>query len=314
MIERLTDGIIVLDASNRVIDFNDAAKTISQKLDQRALGKEIEEVLGDYPVICIAARRNAAKQMGEELDAPATNDLALNTPEEVDDEISDKIIEVRIGDDPESRTRRHYSTSVTTLLDRAGRFIGSVAIFHEITRQMELYRIAQRNAATDELTGFLVRRQFHYVAHRVLLRAIREQQPVSILVVDIDHFKTINDTYGHHAGDILLREAASLCRDHLRPLDVCARIGGDEFCILLPQVDAPLAMKIAERLRKTLGAQRHAIDGDSFHITVSIGVADREIAGTERISDLIKAADEGLYRAKRGGRDRVALGSSIDAS
>ena len=131
----------------------------------------------------------------------------------------------------------------------------------------------------------------------------------SLLMVDVDHFKRVNDTYGHAAGDEVLRRLVGVCSAHLRRADVTGRMGGEEFLVLLPSTDEQAAVRVAEELRLVLASTVVEVECSQLQITVSIGVATRR-ATTASLEDLIKEADDALYRAKAAGRDRVVSGAT----
>jgi diguanylate cyclase (GGDEF)-like protein/PAS domain S-box-containing protein len=172
----------------------------------------------------------------------------------------------------------------------------------ELTAQKELEERLRKLAITDELTGAFNRRHFFELGEGELERAERYGRVTSLAMLDVDHFKRINDGLGHAAGDAALRSLVEVLREVVRSVDVIGRLGGEEFVLLLPETDLGAAAATAERVRRTI-AERCAVGG--VQLTVSIGVAERR--PTESLSDLLKRADEGLYRAKAGGRDRVIL-------
>ncbi|WP_018936260.1 diguanylate cyclase [Thioalkalivibrio sp. ALJ24] len=163
----------------------------------------------------------------------------------------------------------------------------------------------ERIASTDPLTGIANRWYFLEVAERELLRRARNSSPVSLLMLDLDHFKQVNDTWGHPVGDRVLHAVADTLRDSLRPLDLSGRFGGEEFLVLLPGTHAEEAREIAERLRRAVAAMAIEHEGESVRVTVSIGVAISD--GERDIDGLICKADNALYRAKSEGRDRVVI-------
>jgi len=157
-------------------------------------------------------------------------------------------------------------------------------------------------ATTDPLTGLLNHRVFHDRLGAEVARAHRSGAPLSLVALDLDHFKRVNDTHGHQVGDDVLRELASRMREGARREDVTARVGGEEFAWLLPEADLDAAALAAERLRRRVADQPFPAAG---RLTASIGVAALEVG--EGPADLLRRADEGLYRAKAGGRDRCVL-------
>jgi diguanylate cyclase (GGDEF)-like protein len=135
---------------------------------------------------------------------------------------------------------------------------------------------------------------------RELLRAARSGQPLSLVMLDIDHFKQVNDTHGHHAGDTVLQRVGRQLSEECRSSDLVSRYGGEEFAILLPETDIEQAYALAERLRVAI-----AIDADDFRVTASFGVASCPDHGSGP-AELVQAADAALYRSKRLGRNRTS--------
>jgi diguanylate cyclase (GGDEF)-like protein len=160
-------------------------------------------------------------------------------------------------------------------------------------------------AATDSLTGLLNRQAFEFIFDQAVHEVARSKNVLSALLVDIDHFKKINDTYGHVMGDSVICAVTEKLRKNLRENDVISRWGGEEFFILLKDCPAPHALEIAQKLREAM-ANQTPIDGMASAITVSIGVA--EYRATENLPDFFARADKALYRAKDLGRNRVELG------
>lgn len=178
----------------------------------------------------------------------------------------------------------------------------------DITANMHLRQKLEHEATTDALTGLCNRREFESLAHRELSRANRQGAPLSLLMMDIDKFKSINDTHGHDVGDAVLKTIAGACAPHLREVDVLARIGGEEFAVLLPDTTIDGATHVAERIREALGRESvPAGDGKTLSFTVSVGVAQHD-GESEELPALIKRADQALYRAKECGRNRVCTG------
>jgi diguanylate cyclase (GGDEF)-like protein len=172
----------------------------------------------------------------------------------------------------------------------------------------------ERTAATDGLTGLTNRRHFDGLADGEWRRCGREHQPLSVLLLDVDHFKLFNDRYGHPAGDACLRAIASqLAAAARRPADLAARYGGEEFLLLMPHTDRAGALWVAERVRKFVLDLAIAHEGSTAPgvVTVSIGVATAwpkdPGSGPKNVGALLAAADTALYQAKSGGRNRVVI-------
>ncbi|MBI5814030.1 MAG: diguanylate cyclase [Nitrospinae bacterium] len=164
-----------------------------------------------------------------------------------------------------------------------------------------------RLAVTDGLTKVFNHQHFHNLLALEFERAKRFGQDLSCVMLDVDFFKRINDTYGHQAGDTVLRHIAAKLMGHLRKIDVVARYGGEEFAILLPQTNIKAAVAVAERIREDVGANPVVTEAGSIGVTVSMGVSDMTVKGVKKEADLIKKADEALYAAKHEGRNRTKV-------
>lgn len=173
-----------------------------------------------------------------------------------------------------------------------------VWLLHELARSREA---ATRLANRDALTGVLTRRHFGELAAREQALALRRAWPISVLMIDVDHFKAVNDRHGHPTGDAVLAHVAHQCLGMLRSGDLFTRWGGEEFVALLPATDADGALEVAERLRA--GVADAVLPELRHRITASIGVATG--TGEETIDALIARADAAMYAAKRAGRNRV---------
>ncbi len=168
-------------------------------------------------------------------------------------------------------------------------------------------------ASVDGLTGLFNRRHFLELAEIEWSRSDRYERPLALMMIDIDRFKSINDHFGHDVGDRVIEHVASICREGKRASDIVARIGGEEFVILLPETPIESAVLVAERLRRRI-AESPLLDAAArVALTVSIGVAQAG-RGTETIEALMKHADAALYRAKNTGRDRVVAAADPPAA
>lgn len=175
---------------------------------------------------------------------------------------------------------------------------------------------ARRLATIDPLTGAYNRSTFHEIAERELSRARRQGRPLSIVMLDIDHFRAINEKHGHRLGDEVLRKFADLVRSALRKEDMLVRYGGEEFLVMLPDVPGPGAVVVAGRIRRYVANEPIEVGEEKFAVTVSLGVAARLDEGPESIDTLLDRADSALALAKERGRNRVvalSLGRSIAA-
>jgi diguanylate cyclase (GGDEF)-like protein/PAS domain S-box-containing protein len=175
-----------------------------------------------------------------------------------------------------------------------------VCIIHDLTDE-ELLR---HNASIDPLTGVLNRRDLLAKGGAELVRAGRYGHPCTVLMLDIDHFKAINDTFGHAEGDVALQHFAAACEEILRKNDMFGRMGGEEFAIVLPETNAEGGGQLAERLRARVAEIEIAAEAGQRHMTVSIGMAEQTSAD-DNIEVLLSRADRALYSAKQAGRNRV---------
>jgi diguanylate cyclase (GGDEF)-like protein len=168
-------------------------------------------------------------------------------------------------------------------------------------------------AAIDWLTGVYNRRHFESLARAELARSQRYVRPLSVLVIDVDHFKAVNDRFGHAAGDRVLQTVAAICRAAKRDSDVLARLGGEEFALMLPETTEEAATQFAERLRHQVSECAPSIEGEKLNLTVSIGIASANLR-TAGIEALMRSADQALYEAKNAGRDRVVVARLHDTA
>jgi diguanylate cyclase (GGDEF)-like protein len=175
------------------------------------------------------------------------------------------------------------------------------------TELMRRTQELERLATTDDLTGLCNRRHFLALAQGECRRHAHERKPLALLIFDIDLFKSVNDRFGHDAGDAVIRHVVRTCRNEMSATDILARVGGEEFVLLLPETTGEQAATLAERMRKRLEEAPLALDGTDVKVTISIGVCEAA-AGSQSIGGLMKRADQALYRAKRDGRNLVRYG------
>lgn len=173
-------------------------------------------------------------------------------------------------------------------------------------RLRQANRELERLATLDHLTGCANRRHFYGMAEAELARSRRHDRPMGLVILDADHFKTINDRFGHAAGDAMLRALVETMRGELRQVDVLGRIGGEEFALLLPETPRHESLSIAERLRQRLAGLRLEYEGHELTLTASFGVTARESADTN-VDAMMRRADRALYEAKAAGRNCIAV-------
>jgi diguanylate cyclase (GGDEF)-like protein len=186
-------------------------------------------------------------------------------------------------------------------VERVSAFTSQVAVAIE---NAQLFEQAYHLSVTDSLTELMNRRRFFEITKTELERTLRYRRTLSVMMIDIDHFKTINDTHGHATGDLALREVAGRIKHSVRAVDVVARYGGEEFVVLMPETNLQEALQVAERVRKSVSDDPIEENSVEVWATLSIGVAEMD-EQSSNIDTLIRYADQALYTAKAKGRNRV---------
>lgn len=282
IVESAYDAIFSTDLRGNILTWNPAA--------HRMFGYSAQEIIG----------RN----------------ISILTPAGREDDTRTILGRIRRGEraPPYETVRRRKDGSLieiwltsSPLEDPHGRVIGAAKIARDLTERKEMEQKLREEAQQDELTGAATRRHFRELAQRELARVRRHGGSLSVVAIDVDRFKNINDSHGHAVGDRVLQALSHACGEILREEDVVGRLGGDEFVLLLPETDGAAAAKVAERLLATIARLpvRGAESAD-VQFTASIGVA----ASTSEdvgIDQLLRRADEALYAAKRAGRNTVRL-------
>lgn len=200
-----------------------------------------------------------------------------------------------------------FFISFSRSLDISGKFSNAIAIIEDITKRKTMEKELEKLATTDPLTGAKNRRSFLNLFEKEMKRSKRYNYTLALVMIDIDHFKKINDNFGHETGDKILNLLVAKCHSVLRDSDIFARWGGEEFIILLPETDLLQASSAAERLRGALAqSELRTNDGTNINFTVSIGFT---IFGNKNIliDEIIKKADKALYLAKKQGRNRAVF-------
>lgn len=268
------------------------------------LNKDLRAVYSN-PVLHKMFRANSAEEIRKNrpLYADMLAESARATAVNLEDYVASRLARVTSGDPTPIDLPMTDGTVLRcqlAVLPGGGRML----IYSDVTDIVRNAEEMERLATTDGMTGIYNRRHFMTLADRELHRARRYNRPIAFLMIDIDFFKIINDDFGHQVGDAMIVHLASLARECKRDSDVLARIGGEEFALLLPETDLQQAQGVAERLRCEVGSNPLVAASGTIPATVSIGVAVAA-EGVNEVSDLMKAADHALYDAKRAGRNRV---------
>jgi diguanylate cyclase (GGDEF)-like protein len=277
--ENLKDGILVLDLQNRLIDFNLVCKKIFPELSKKQIGFDIRQALGTHPII---------------------NEILSSKKKQP----SDILV-------MENNKTLYFYPSPTALFNEKNKKIGTIVSLNDITRQKELMQKMEKIASIDELTGIYNRRQLIILTELEIARARRTFRPISILVIDLDSFKQINDDFGHLLGDKALKAVTRNIKANIRNIDIFGRYGGDEFVVIQPETDSQTAFTAAERLRKKISETPFIIEDNTIDLTVSIGVfsttEDSKNKQTLTFDTLLNFADKAFYDAKKSGRNKTVL-------
>ena len=298
LIEHMRDGILVLDVQNRIVDINPAMENFVDGTISSYLGKNALDVFQPWL---------------------ENTDLFPQGTE--------ARIELKVPKDPS----RYLDLQVTSLQDRGQLLNGRLMVFRDITErklvekrlryvndrlQGQLIEIGllqsklREQAIRDPLTNLFNRRYLEETLDRELSRAAREEYPVCIIMIDLDHFKRINDTHGHEAGDLVLKAIAEALSEFSRRGDFACRYGGEEFVIAMPNINLQTAYARAENLRQSLNLLRVPYEDDNLSVTISMGIACYPENGQTRES-LLRAADQALYAAKEAGRNHILVYSQL---
>lgn len=289
--EASPEGILVVDENGIIISHNHQFVEIWRIPSDRLRGREPDTAIGadDDPILSTVLERvtdteTFLARVRELYDNPNLNDHC----------------EIGLKD---GRTLERHSTA---LFNDDGLYLGRVWFFRDITSQKQTEATLRDLAHHDSLTGVANRRYFFERANQEFSRTRRQPTPLSIAELDVDYFKQINDRYGHAVGDEVLKSLCAISQRLLRETDIFARIGGEEFAMLLPDTNLDGAMRLAERLRRAIADNKISLSSGEFSCTVSIGVAMLNSSDT-CIEDCLMRADSAMYRAKQNGRNRVEI-------
>ena len=285
IILRADNAVVAMDSDLNVILFNKEA--------EKMFGYSYEEVKGKPSSMLVPEHTRAENdKIVEEFLSEGTYRLKLNEKGYV-------LRGLRKNGD-----EFHTQTTVMRLEVEGKTFLAFVV--RDITEDKKTEEELLKLASTDPLTGALNRREFTALAEREAKRSRRYTRPLSIMMFDLDHFKILNDTYGHAAGDKALQRFTTICCNALRNIDIFGRWGGEEFVALLPETSAENAAVIAERLRKLVSETEIHFKGDTIRFTVSVGISQFK-PGEHTLEGPLGRADAAVYDAKKAGRNNIAI-------
>ncbi len=313
LIEKSNDGITLIDEQGIIIEWNPAQVNITGISQAQALGAPFWEI--QHQLLKLERRRELSPQYLKEVYFQKSKEPEfLKQPQEI------KIVAA-------GGEHKFLQTSSFSIKTQNGCRIGSIT--HDITerkqREMELkYTKASLEKAnaelqaalaretklahTDALTGINNRRRLFELAEHEFEMAVRYQHPLAVIMFDIDHFKEVNDRFGHTTGDQILQRVAQTASQELRSVDVFGRYGGEEFVIILPMTNAQQAYPLAERIREQVATIRLPTEKGEASVTLSIGIVElRHTAPPKWVETLIRNADETMYHAKQAGRNRTEV-------
>lgn len=277
IIQNIKSGILVLNQTGHLVEINPFALALINAESKDVIGKSLDTVLKDWPPI----------QYSNESREKVEHEISLT----------------------QNNMPKYLLAQISPIIDKRNISIGHSIVLVDITdrklAEMELERLAR----TDVLTYVTNRRHFFELAENEYQRFLRYKHPIAIILMDIDHFKKINDTYGHLAGDYVLKNFASECKTQLRSSDIFARYGGEEFIALLIETPQEMAIETAERIRKTIENLVIEFEGKKIIVTTSIGISFSNEHVELNLQKMIDLADKALYQSKQNGRNRVTIWS-----
>jgi diguanylate cyclase (GGDEF)-like protein/PAS domain S-box-containing protein len=273
VVQNMNAGILVLDVLGRVVEINPFAKRLIGPDSEYSIGKPLDMVLKKWPAIDYFPQMSAR-------------------------------LEEEISLDKDGKTV-FFIVQISPIRDERNALIGHVIVLVDITDRKNAEMELERLARMDMLTGITNRRHFFELAEVEFERFKRYGHSLAIMLLDIDHFKQINDKHGHLVGDFVLKSVAIECRKQLRGTDVFARFGGEEFICLLYEISPERALETAERIRKFIENTLLTSDGIPIHVTASFGLAFAQ--NDQTLDTVIDNADQSLYKSKYAGRNRVTI-------
>ena len=299
LIERMNDGVLVVNREHRILDINPAARQFV-KASTPCTGKKIEQVLSEWQDIvhCCYSADDLTSEIIERPQIPQYVEIRITYLRNRRQETTGKLIVIRdITESYRNQLQLQQANEELTF---------------QLNQIQKLRDQLKEQAIRDGLTGLFNRRYFEETLPAEITKAERAGTSLAIVLMDIDHFKKVNDTYGHLAGDLALKEFAKLLQTSIRKSDIACRYGGEEFIIAMPAKPITEAYQRAENIRLAVKEIMVEFDGRSFQITTSMGIdAFPDFPGSQR--ELLKRVDQALYVAKANGRDRIEVANQKTA-
>ncbi len=269
----MSDPVMVFDDEYRLADLNKSARVFLGLYGDKPIGESSDRLFAEYGVL--------------------RDQIRGNNP---------NCCDIKKGYGPDAK---YYRSRVEPMLNSSEKLLGKLVILNDNTAEQLLITKLNQIATTDELTGVNNRRNLMDLCSQEIARSKRNATPLSVMMIDLDFFKKINDTYGHPCGDETLRRTAAVFQRNLREGDILGRYGGEEFIIMLHHSSSKCAYSTAERYRKSVIDEEILFDGQKIPVSVSIGLSCYSGRGDTNLESLIHQADSALYKAKKAGRNRV---------
>lgn len=273
--DNLKDGVLVLDNNDRIIDFNPSIQSMVTGLCRTLIGRSIYDVLTETPVLLDFTRNNTSG--------------IFELEKKVDGRVST------------------FMGNLSPLRDSNNQTVGKIISLHDNTETKDLLNRLENLAARDSLTNVFNRRNFDQLVLKDMTHQDHKNGKMSLIMMDLDNFKQINDTFGHAAGDMVLKTVIETCQKRLRHADIPGRYGGDEFVFFLPDTGSADARIIAERLLEGIIRNTFTFEGSTFSVTASLGVSSAFGLGKISLKELFRYADQAVYQAKQEGRNTVCV-------
>ncbi|MBA4383189.1 MAG: hypothetical protein C0410_00485 [Anaerolinea sp.] len=289
LVEQLQDGVIVLDMNGRIADINRATQKLLGWAPKEVIGKSIDQTFPDLPKVIFSTTHPIRR----EIPLPDSPGIVLEfQSSSLFNPRKNEVGKLLVLRDVTSRNRAEADLQNT-----------NQQLKEQLTKNKLLHKKLEQMALHDSLTG-LYNRHIDEILQKEFSRAQREKKPISLAMIDIDHFKKINDKFGHQYGDLLLKSFSQYILSTIRKEDLAARFGGDEIMLVFPGMNQENAVKKAEEIRKNFSRLAVVANQQEVSTTITVGVATYPQSG-KTVDEVIRTADYALYAAKEEGRNRV---------